>query len=387
MNHIITCMLAAAVFTACAQAHKTSSENQSDEAAREAAADQAEQTPTPAAPPPITFPNLAEKSPNTRRLMNYLADEYGVHIQSGQQDTSWTVNRDIDMIARVYTVTGKYPAVKGFDFLMLPYDGGREQTQEAAEWWNGQNNGKTLVEGAHGIVTFAWHWRPARHNFYTKDTDFRIPFKDGQLDTESEDFAALLSDMNIIAQRLAELKRDDIPVLWRPLHEAAGGWFWWGASGAEPYIALWRYMYDYFTREKGLDNLIWVWNGQNSDWYPGDDTVDMAGYDSYPQKAQDYRPMRTLYNVNYLAVKGKKIIAMTENGEIPDPDLLVKDGVPWSWFCTWNDGNAAKEGETHKDNFWSGEFHNTDEHKKKVYNHEYVITLDKLPDLTAYRLD
>jgi mannan endo-1,4-beta-mannosidase len=328
---------------------------------------------------------LSGKSPNARRLLNYLADECGKHIISGQMDASWTTNESSDMIARVYADTGKYPAIKGFDFIQLPYDRGWEQIDEAIEWWEGKNNGETLVPGKRGIVTFCWHWRVGREDFYTKNTGFRIPYKDGKLDVSSEAFAVLKDDLDKVAECLAELKNEDIPVLWRPLHEASGGWFWWGATGPAPYIALWNYMYDYFTNELKLDNLIWVWNGQNAAWYPGDDTVDIAGYDVYPQSAKDYGTQKALFTATESASHAKKIVAMTENGEIPDPDLLVRDGVAWSWFMTWNDGPGAPEGTTDKDNFWTGEYHNTNDHKRKVYNHDYVITLDELPDLTTYR--
>jgi mannan endo-1,4-beta-mannosidase len=81
-----------------------------------------------------------------------------------------------------------------------------------------------------------------------------------------------------------------------------------------------------------------------------------------------------------------RIVALTENGEIPDPDKCKNDKAMWSWFMTWNDGGSA-EGQTTSGNFWTGEYHNTNAHKTKVYNHELVITLDELPDLTAYRLE
>jgi mannan endo-1,4-beta-mannosidase len=74
-------------------------------------------------------------------------------------------------------------------------------------------------------------------------------------------------------------------------------------------------------------------------------------------------------------------VALTENGELPDPDNLSRDGAAWSFFRTWNDSNNPGY---HSDNFWLGEFHNTAAHKTKVYHHDYVITLDELPDLTAY---
>ena len=34
-------------------------------------------------------------------------------------------------------------------------------------------------------------------------------------------------------------------------------------------------MYEYFTYTKKLDNLIWVWNGQVKEYYPGDEYVDI----------------------------------------------------------------------------------------------------------------
>jgi len=334
----------------------------------------------------------AESSPNKKRLLNYLSDVYGKYIISGQMDTSWATNEDIDMISRVYAETGKYPAIKGFDFIMLshsyaPFMNGREQINEAIEWWEGKNNDKTLLPNKpniHGIVTFCWHWRAgAKNEFYTNKTDFFIPWKNRQLDTESDNFATIIKDLDRLALRLQTLKEKDIPVLWRPLHEASGAWFWWGASGPRPYIALWEFMWDYLTYEKGLDNLIWVWNGDDENWFPNPKTVDIIGRDIY---ASDYSSLKTQFERTKKMGDKEYIIALTENGKIPDPDECIKDDAMWAWFMTWNDG-LKTIGESHKDNFWTGEYHNTNTHKKKVYNHPSVITLDKLPNLTTYRLE
>jgi len=340
-------------------------------------------------PKPVRPP--AESSPNKKRLLNYLSDMYGKYIISGQMDTSWTTNEDIDMISRVYTDTGKYPALKGFDLLMLsmaymPFMNGREQINEAVEWWEGKNNGAVLLPNkpVHGIVSFCWHWRTGEKNeFYTNRTDFRIPWKNNQLDTESAAFKEIIKDLDRAALRFQTLKEKDIPVLWRPLHEASGGWFWWGASGSKAYIALWEFMWDYLTFEKGLDNLIWVWNGDNESWFPDPKTVDIIGRDIY---ADDYSSLKEQFERTKKMGDKEYIIALSENGKIPDPDNCIKDGAMWSWFMTWNDGRKTV-GETHKDNFFTGEFHNKNDHKKMVYSHRSVITLDKLPDLTKYRME
>jgi mannan endo-1,4-beta-mannosidase len=335
-----------------------------------------------------------EPSPNKKRLLNFLADEYGRRIISGQMDTSWASNREMDMTARVYADTGKYPALKGFDLIQLPmnnapYFGGRQQIDEAVEWWEGKNNGVPLLgdkHEIHGIVAFCWHWRAgASREFYTNRTSFRIPWKNGKLDTESENFKAITRDLDKTASLLNVLKEKDIPVLWRPLHEASGGWFWWGASGSAPYIALWEFMYDYLTNVKGLNNLIWVWNGDSASWFPNSDTVEIVGRDLYKQ---NYSSLKSEFEKTREMTGGRNfIIALSENDIIPDPDECIKDGTMWSWFMTWNDRKDSSQGETHKDNFWTGEFHNTQAHKEKVYNHPAVITLDKLPDLTDYRLE
>jgi len=347
---------------------------------------------------------MLKSSHNKSRLLNFLSDEYGKRIISGQMDTSWTTNAKMDMISRVYSDTGKYPAIKGFDLMQLPYNyppynGGMEQIEEAIEWWEGKNNGIPLLPESpdiHGIITFCWHWRTSseasseKKAFYTEKTSFRIPWKkdssgadkNGKLDTESENFKIIIDDMEKAADLLNILKEKDIPVLWRPLHEGAGGWFWWGADGPAPYIALWEYMYYYYTNEKKLDNLIWVWSAENAQWFPNPATVDITGVDLY---TMNYTSLKQEFDkAASMAPSKDKITALSENDRLPDPGECLKEKMMWSWFMTWND-MRFKDGETHKDNFWTGEYHNPQAHKEKVYSHPLVITFDKLPDLTKYR--
>ena len=350
--------------------------------------------PDPTRPPPPADQGItAGLSPNAKRLVNYLLDVYQQKIISGQMDTSWTTNSSMDMIARVYADTGKYPALKGFDFIGLPNSWdkyGQEQVDEAIEWWNGKNNGVKLLPDkpdVHGIVTFCWHWRVgSEKDFYTNKTSFRIPMSGDKLDVNSAAFTQTIKpDLDKVAVLLKQLKDKNIPVLWRPLHEASGGWFWWGASGAKPCIALWEFMYDYLTNVKKLDNLIWVWNGQHKDWFPNPAAVHIVGNDVYHNnEPTDYSSQYAKFKETMEMVPNKdRMVALTENGAIPDPDKCKKDDAMWLWFMTWNDARNTN-GETHKDNFWTGEYHNTQAHKEKVYNHPAVITLDKLPDLTKY---
>ena len=176
-----------------------------------------------------------------------------------------------------------------------------------------------------------------------------------------------MRDIDAIAVQLKRLQKAKVPVLWRPLHEAEGGWFWWGAKGPEPAKKLYRLMYDRLTNYHKLNNLIWVWNSENPAWYPGDAYVDIVSIDSYPQ-AGDYGPLSNRYDNLKGLVNDRKLIALTENGPIPDPDLLQLYRADWSWFVTWS-GNFIQDG-----------IQNDRQHLIEVYNHPYVLTLDELPD-------
>lgn len=83
------------------------------------------------------------------------------------------------------------------------------------------------------------------------------------------------------------------PILFRPFHEGAGDWFWWGAAGcsAAEYQQLFRYTAEYLRDTKQVHNLIYVYTADveytqdsaaiSDQRYPGDDYVDVIGIDMY----------------------------------------------------------------------------------------------------------
>ncbi len=323
-------------------------------------------------------PNASAK---TQSLYSYLQSIWGNHMLAGQMDLTW--QDAIDQYQRCINDTGRAPAMMGYDFLNygLYWNGisGITQTEEAIEHWN-----------RGGIVSFTWHWRDPDAadgeigEFYTEDTSFTIPIANGELDTSSPSYANIQSDIAMIAAELQTLEDENIPVLWRPLHEASGGWFWWGRSdrtdgvpAAYAQVVLWRHLYETLTNEYGLDNLIWVWNGQSGAWYPGDDYADIVSVDIYDGE-QNYESQIGPYALTANYPQQVKMVALSENSNIPDPDLMAADGAWWLWFMVWNDSDTA-EGVSSSGNFWTGEYYNTNAHKTHVYNHEYVITLDELP--------
>ncbi|MCM3569371.1 glycosyl hydrolase [Neobacillus mesonae] len=297
-------------------------------------------------------------SKEARRLMAFLVDNNGKSIISGQQGLSY-----VDWI---YKATGKKPAIVGFDFKnyspsLTSHGIASNQVQQAIEW-----------SRAGGIVQFQWHWNAPKDlkewdkGFYTKFTSFDIEYA---LDhPKSEEYKLIMRDIDAIAVQLKTLQIAKVPVLFRPLHEAEGGWFWWGAKGPETAKKLYKIMFNRLTYHHKINNLIWIWNSLSPNWYPGDNYVDIVSYDSYPNVG-NYGSAKNKYERLISLVRNKKLVTMSENGSIPDPENLIKDKVSWSWFMTWSDFIKTK---------------NSLEHVRKVYNSKNVITLDKLPEFKKY---
>ena len=327
--------------------------------------------------------NLTDASATvmTEKVYDYLRSIWGSKTLSGQMDQTW--KDSIDQYQRVINDTGKAPAIMGYDFMNYGMTGvsGLSQTEEAIAHWN-----------RGGLVTINWHWRVgtgSEKEFYSDKTTFTIPVKNGQLDTSSTAFTQIEAGVDLIAAELKKLQTAGVPVLWRPIHEASGGWFWWGRSrtdGVPPAYAqvlLWQYLHDRLQNYHQLHNLIWVWNGQSAAWYPGDEFVDIVSMDIYDNTDnKTYKSQITTYNTVKQYPLQTKLVALSENSFIPDPDKISQDGAWWLWFMVWNDWDTP-EGQTYKDNFWTGEYYNTNTHKTHVYNHTNVITLDELPDFDS----
>lgn len=330
--------------------------------------------------PTLVNPNADE---NTKRLYKFLCDIYGKYSLAGQYADEGRASSEYEKIT---AKTGKTFAVLGLDMgnysLGSKAHGAESKTVEYAYDW---------YKNAVGIVQLCWHWTtPEDYAVNSGDQPWYSSFyKEGsKLDLDKimngEDDAAyqlLMDDIDNMANELARLRDAGVPVLWRPLHEAAGGWFWWGNCEPESYKKLWNVMYDKMTNEHNLTNLIWVWNGQDPAWYPGDETVDINGWDIYAGNHVDssqsgrFDDMATNYGTK------TKLIALTENGCVMDPDKVFNDNARWLFWGTWSDPFTMKLGVVINDEYTTVEL------LTKAYNHERVLTLDELPDLQNYPLD
>lgn len=317
-------------------------------------------------PPPYTINTslvTANATKEATALYTFLRENYGKKIISGVM----TLN-SFDETSWLKTNTGKEPAIVGLDFMHCNraynwYDS-EQPIKDAKAYWD-----------KNGIPVFCWHWRdPSRatEEFYTKNagkpngTTFDVSKIN---DPASAEYAAMIADIDFVSGLLKKLQEQKVPVIWRPLHEAAGGWFWWGAKGAAACKKLYQVMYERMVNYHGLKNLIWVWTREPNDeaWYPGDEIVDIVGRDIYKNgdhssQVGEWAGMNKLYG-------GKKMVTLSEVGSIPDVDHLTRDKASWSWFMPWY-------GE-----YTRNSIHNPIDLWKKMFASDYVITLDEMPSL------
>ena len=313
---------------------------------------------------------------NTKKLYSFLKDSYGKYVITGQQCDGGINGNEFKAIKNL---TGDYPALLGLD--MMDYTPSRTALGTAS----------SAVDKAiefhkkGGIVTFCWHWNaPTEYlystanssdgwwgGFYTQRSKFDIAkVMNGQ---DAKGKKLLDRDIKEIAKQLKRLEKAGVPVIWRPLHEASGGWFWWGAQGPDAYKKLWKYLYKELTNTYGCNNLIWVYNGQSADWYPGDEYVDIVGEDIYPgNHVYDPQVSRFKQAINY--GNKTKITALTENGCIFDINSAVSINALWCWFMTWGNeftvnGSNYSEKYTEKSVI------------KKMYASKYSLTLGSLPKI------
>lgn len=303
-------------------------------------------------------------SPEAINLYNYLKETFGNKVLTGAMANYST---GIEEATWMYQQTGKWPALAGFDFINYTRNWNwvnySALVNNAKSWWN--NN---------GIVSILWHWRDPSYvtdQYHTDYTSFDISKIEN---TASKEYSEMIRDIDMVAIYLKQLNDAGVPVLWRPLHEASGKWFWWGAKGASYCKILWRLMHDRLVNYHGLNNLIWVWTSDaNADakvWYPGDDYVDIIGMDIYAGENNHNSQYYSFDRVKEMS-EGRKIIALTECGAIPHIDKMFAGGDVWSWIMPWN-SRFTRDDAYNGANFF-----------KSLFQNSKVITRDELPNLKS----
>ncbi|MBP3568283.1 MAG: beta-mannosidase [Lachnospiraceae bacterium] len=316
----------------------------------------------------MSNPVNPKASKEVRSVLDYLESVKGKEIIIGQH----TLTMAQEELVYLEKVTGKLPALCGFELLAYSPNINYPSCDEEALKELRENEGtlQRAYEWAEkgGLITFTWHWYSpiggVDKAFYSKNTEFDA---EKVLEEGTAERTAFYHDMDVMAELLAGFRDKHIPILWRPFHEAEGDWFWWGAKGMDVARKLYRLMFRYFTEEKQLDNLIWVWNNPRPEGYVGDEYCDVVTADFYPP-AHEHTSMKKQYDA-VAKVTTKKTFAIGEIGVIPDVEAVLKEQADWRWFMMWSGAFVLE------DKF------NTAEIYQKQYNAEGAITLDKLPKL------
>lgn len=318
-----------------------------------AAAARANATQRPAQKDCATSPVNPYASKQARKLLCFVVTNYGNHIISGQQESTWIDGPDYEM-NYINNNTGKYPAIRGLD-----RGDSTDFADRAIAWWRA--GGIPMVGYHMGAPTFPDGYQGSLQTVSI----------DKVLTPGTPEYVSFLERLDGVAAQLQRLEDAGVAAIWRPFHEAGGTWFWWSKEGGAQYQRLWRFTYDYLTGTKGLNNLIWLhgFNGEpaaSASYYPGGQYVDIAGADTYAGDG-NYDPLKAMYDATTGVVGTRIPVALHENGPIPDPDLLQTSGADWVLFNTWHGNHLTVS--------------NSVEHLRKVYQHSYVITRDEVPDL------
>ena len=291
-------------------------------------------------------PNL---SPAARDVLNYLNSVYQKKVLAGYNVYVHTPDD--------YEQTGKQAAIWGRDIRWL-------------------GDAKEIAQHAKRhryILTLHWHWHFGEDSAWTGKRE--TPVDVGKVVTRgTSEYRQALAEMDAAADKLQVLEDAGIPVLWRPLHEIDGGWFWWtDKNKPENTAELWRLMYDHFTRTRKLDNLIWVYSAGvgNKDveyrqrFYPGAAYVDISGIDVY---GVDFKEADRKYWDYWKAmsrVSPGKMLACGECDAIPNPNLMQQSTLPrWLYALPW----------------WGAPSHRRPaDWALMTMRHDFIVTLDQLP--------
>ncbi len=321
--------------------------------------------------------------PEARRVLEYLQEVKGTGVlAAGPSRVQGGPGRPLHR-------TGREPAIRHLagNFFLADPNLAATTRDAALHWW--QERGGLILAMNH------WHSPMEGTETFHDRSDLARMVTPG-----TEEYEAFHRDLGVIADYLEELADARVPILWAPQHEIDGGWFWWSdGETPENTAALWRQTFDYLVNERGIHNLIWVYQGahvshasrnrirqehgrtptmeEEAEWrrrfYPGDEYVDIASISTYGNQNfypdwgwlppwQDARA--SAYELLQSIAPGPAangMLAVGESPGLPNPVVMQRDGPDWLWCMTWHP--TALD--------WD----------RFTYNHDHYITLDELPVL------
>ena len=329
----------------------------------------------------IATSSIAGTTEAARKLYRYFRNNYGKRILSSvMADVAWNNTCANNIKSKI---SGKWPAMNCYDFIHIQVPDGNgwidySDITPVTDWVD-----------AGGIVQLMWHFNVPTSETVTVGKDGsgvtcspdKTTFKaSNALKEGTWENRYFYAQMDRVIAVILKLQEAGIAATWRPFHEAAGNstakqqadwtkaWFWWGNEGADTFKQLWVAMFDYF-KQKGVNNLIWIWTTQNyngnssgynqdTDWYPGDAYCDMVARDLYGYNAtrnvQEFEEIQATYP-NKMVVLGECGWDSSDKTGKPQGDIVEcwNAGAKWGHFMVWYDGSAGnKSGTMVSDDWW-----------------------------------
>ncbi|MCI1634628.1 glycoside hydrolase family 26 protein [Bifidobacterium sp.] len=234
----------------------------------------------------------------TQQLLVNLRKSQGQFAMFGHHD-DLSCRRDTTMPSDVLQATGVYPAVFGFDF------GGIEKygMPDFDEQYFSRQRDQIIYAFSRGaVITMSWHSvNPVTGGGYGNNCSpdsVKAVLPGG---FKLSDFNRWLDGVADFAHSLVDADEQTIPVVFRPLHEHNGDWFWWCIGKRDgqvdtdeaQFIELWQYIVSYLRDKRGVHNFLYANSPDRSCFtiddfdtgyfrgYPGDDFVDIFGLDDY----------------------------------------------------------------------------------------------------------
>lgn len=299
----------------------------------------------------------ANATDNTKAIYAYLeAVGDSDSVIFGHQNDTWHKAGSSSLSnSDTLDVTGSISGVVGIDALSLTgneYSASRYNTEIGDQTFPETKAGnvaaaaaltnKNIADGA--IITLSAHMpnfsivkENADYNAATDPTYAKYDFSGYSPNTLTGDVMNKIlpggdynDEFNAYLDMIADYASQvDGTILFRPFHENTGSWFWWGAAfcDASTYKNVYKYTVEYLRDEKNIHNILYVYGPgseaanttEYSERYPGDDYVDIVGFDMYHSAPADDDTWFTSFAqelsvVQQFAQEHHKLITVTETG-------------------------------------------------------------------------
>lgn len=312
--------------------------------------------------------NRSLSDPEVTALANtlyvHLRDLMSKGIMFGHQDDlAYGVNWKYEEgRCDIKEVTGDYPAVFGWELGHLEIN---SPVNLDSVPFNKMKD--FILKGFEmgSIITISWHLHNPLNGKSAWDTDPETVRSILPVGKKHDVYKEWLDKVAVFVNALTTKEGQLIPVIFRPFHEWNGRWFWWGKEycSADEFKALWKFTVSYLRGEKNIHHLLYAFNSDKfyseeeyMERYPGDEWVDLVGFDIYQRDMDNYQYRKILVtmltNLERIAEKHNKIPALTEFGGVnTDSVWWTKTFLPvlrkhkLSYVLGWRNAGLKNNGE------------------------------------------